>query len=199
MTYNPIGLPQGKYIWDMYPIFSRRPIFHNPFSEFPELPLSLDEWHDVLRYIILFVDNESPYAYERDFDVRSNVCLDAIQPCTDLTIAFIQEKGVEFNKSLFQFFKIVNDHKYKLWWSKINSIREDYEYLSAGVKSESSTEKRLQVKALVEKSISERTTELIKIESELFNDSRMKRIVEEESEESELSGYAEKYAKTIDF
>jgi len=208
MQFNPFVLAKGEMMWEHYTYFTRKAAFHSPQSKTDiGFTISIEEWNEVLRFIVLFIDNQSPYAYEKDFDIRKKLAFEALdlQGKTNI-IHFINDANVFFRKALFEYFKDIKDHDYRLWYTKLFSIFKYQNFLMFESDSETDIEKRMKIELEVNKNLTHLTDEIKKLEVKLFGDTengdfskRIKDVIQEEATEEELSGYPERYAKQIEY
>lgn len=199
MQYNPFNVPSGVFIQDFYSLFQRRAIFHSPQQTSEEIfNLSMSQWDNVLRFIVLFVDIQSPFSSEREFDVRKDLCLSALKIKDPSVIECINSNDVFYSKALFEYFKTINNYKYSLWFTKLTSYFKNTKILLSD-EGETDTEKRIKVELDVNKYLTILNEELITLEADLFKDERIKASIKDKAIEEELSGYAERFAKQIEY
>lgn len=200
MEFNPLRR-SDEYIWDVY---ERLKIRTNLSATEEELTwendedmkkklkaLELKDW--LIRFFILFIDPESPYAKIRDFEQRRDKCRQTIG---ELKGSIPKNVAREINKrgevySLIQseFFKLVHDHDYVMWVS----ICASFEILTDRLRNPDATTDEM---VKITKEINEVRKTLNELEKKLFNDSRILREIADEKQRQQITGYAERYAKT---
>lgn len=200
MEFNPFNVPKGILIQDFYPVFKKRVIYHSPQQTSEDIfTFTSTQWDSIIRFIVLFVDIQSPFYEERDFELRRDLCLRALGIKDDMVIDAINSNNTFYTKALFEYFKAINNYKYSLWFAKRTSYHKNARILLVDLDTENDTEKRIKVEIDVNKYLTILNEELINLEHELFNDERIKAVVQEEATEKELSGYPERFAKQIEY
>lgn len=203
MQFNPFALSKGEMMWERYTAFRRRAIYHNPesvqTSDESVFTLSLKQWNEVLRFVVLFVDKQSPFAYEKDFDIRKKLSIEALDIEDKEIITFINNESGHYRKLLFEFFKEIRDHDYRLWFTKLLSIFKYSNFLMVESDVEKDVEKRIKIELEVNRALTVFTEEMKKLEASLFDNQRIKDTIQEEATEEELSGYPERFAKQIEY
>jgi len=192
LKYNPIVLSNQKRMWIEYPDFAKRPLLCSLPPDSEELSnLELIDLDKMLRFIVLFVDPLSPYASERDFDIRERLCMKALGYGTSSKfykhISDISEYYVEV---LLEYFKMIHNIRYEHWFSTVTSYRQlNRDLLNNAV----TLRDRATAMAIQDKTVKEIET----LEHSLFPDEMTKNILAKKATQG-LSGYAEKYALTLE-
>lgn len=201
MEFNPLRNPK-EYIWDLYERLRIREeltatpdevIKSNDDAEVKKQKaeaLEMKDW--LIRFFILFIDPESPFAKIRDFKVRKTKSKEAIGDAKG-KIPKRVNKEIESCGSVYQliqseFFKLVHDSDYVHWVS----LRSVYETLTDRLRSPNiATDDAM----LIVKQIDTLKENLEHVEKKIFSDSRILRQIADEKQRTQISGYAERYAR----
>lgn len=191
MTFNPLAVPQGKFIWEEYKVLSRRPALSQlPKSEDYQgwLKTDLDQ---LVRFMVVFVDPESPLASETDFDFRKKEAIDSMK-VKGRALEEIESEGLLFHAVLLDIFKLANSYQYESWFSlKMNfhilnrELRKNPEVIDA---------QTMNARRMLAQSQEESLGVLAKIESTLFPSKRIEKLVNQAAMADEIGGYAEEFA-----
>ena len=152
--------------------------------------LEMKDW--LIRFFVLFIDPESPFAKIRDFRVRKDKSKEAIGDAKG-RIPKKVNKEIESCGQIYQliqseFFKLVHDSDYVHWVS----LRTVYETLTDRLRSPTiATDDAM----LIVKQIDMLKENLENVEKKIFSDSRILRQVADEKQRQQITGYAERYAR----
>lgn len=195
IEWNPEPvIKSGGFIWNVYPDpFKRRPVFCIVPQEYD---WDLEDLNQLVIYTILFADPLSPAGNIRDMDTRKKEALKLMNG--KMSDRFYQEEvgpiGKLFSYMLMEYYRMIHATKYQIWISQSMSLS----IMSARLRTPGvmkDNDRRQAAKDML--NISE---DLEKIEMDLFKDKRVaSAIARRASEESDLSGYAEKYALELKF
>lgn len=201
MEFNPLRNPK-EYIWNMYERLKIRDQLTATKEEVVKAAddietkkrkaeaLEMKDW--LIRFFVLFIDPESPFARIRDFKVRRDKSREAIGDVKGKIPKKIM-KEIESCGSIYQliqseFFKLVHDSDYVHWVS----LRSVYETLTDRLRNPNvATDEAV---AIV-KQIDTIKENLENVEKKLFSDSRILRQVADEKQRQQITGYAERYAR----
>jgi len=201
MEFNPLRNPK-EYIWDMYERLRIRDqltatpdelVKSNDDAETKKQKaeaLEMKDW--LIRFFVLFIDPESPFAKIRDFKVRKDKSKEAIGDAKG-RIPKKVNKEIESCGQVYQliqseFFKLVHDSDYVHWVS----LRSIYETLTDRLRNPNIDSDEA---VSIVKQIPSVKDNLEEIEKKLFSDSRILRQVADEKQRNMLTGYAERYAR----
>ena len=216
MELNPFIVPKDVYIQNHYPRFARNPAYHH-IPKVIEKEVTKDEngkkqvkerskcYKDfgareidrILKFVVIFIDTESPYSEERNFDVRSRKCLKALQIKKDSFIhKEIKESGQLYNHLVFEFFKEINAHQYETWFSMKMNLHQMNAYLRSNPIADRNGNLGADINARRQLSskIPEMLGELVDIEYTIFPDNRLQKIINDKSVQDSINGYAEQFA-----
>jgi hypothetical protein len=196
IEYNPMVVDWGDKMWDKYPYLQKFPLLCSVVPEVSDVhsELVVDE---ILRYVILFVDEFSPFRKERDFDFRKQQIFEVIEDFSPAAKDNINKNGDTFQQIMYHYFVISNGVEFETWLSLKMALHEGNEYLRMPQNSSADPEKVMGVKKGIKQTISEDLKRLKEMEKSLFPDKLTKRIIAREQSEKSLSNYAEKYATPI--
>lgn len=205
MQFNPFDLKRNELIWDKYPQLTKRRILCQ--WELPEAKYRPDpRWYDgfkefhaseVIKYVILFIDTDSPLYEERDFDVRKAIALELLE-FTQLSKAKreIEAQTEYLSRVIYNFFILVNNTPYEKWVSLKMNFHQMTRFLRKPL-DESSPVTALRVKNETAREIDVFEKGLLNAEYLLFKDDRLKRMISDQAIDQSIVGYPEKYAKTL--
>jgi hypothetical protein len=186
--------------------FGRTPIFehyrrlgtHKVFSNIPDR-YSKNGWNKfnmstLLKYVIVFIDRDSPLWEERDFAQRTRKALDVLNIKDDSLEYFeIEQEGELFQDFVFEFFKLINSHVYEQWFTTKMQVHTFNKYLRQAPDPKNLI-KSINTKKALAKEIKQFSEDLVKLESNIFDDERLAKLISDKSTQNAIGGYAEKYA-----
>lgn len=149
----------------------------------------------ILRYIILYNSDESPFYKERDFDERHRKCVEAAK--VDLTAEKAITSGHPiYRRALLRWFKLgISSYIFQNWWSRVLDYAENSLYLSASLTTASDPEAMVRQKTLIKKGRDEDMKALLDLEKQLFADPKVQKLVTQAANENSLIGWPEKMAE----
>lgn len=160
-------------------------------DRYPELKRRGFEDDKLLRYCIVMTAPDSPFKDERDFSVKSNLCLDYINISEDEKARIkemVRRDDEVYREYCYELFRFLNQIDYELWYS----IKESLHILSARLRSPLLMKDSDRVRAM--KELSEIAAELKQVEYRLFSEDHMKALIVDEATANSLGGFAEKFA-----
>ena len=104
----------------------------------------------------------------------------------------IKESSSLYRAMVFEYFKMVNDHNYEVWFSLKMNLHILGEKLRNPYGVDDSNRRHLT------KSMGVFRKEIIELEHMIFPDEYTTKIVAEQATKASLSGFAEKYALTLE-
>lgn len=197
MSLNPFAVAKGTFMWEHYDELKRRPGLCRLPPESVGPPY--DEWLDsdldkLIKFLVIFVDPESPLAKEPDYDFRREEAMNivAVKEGTNTHDEIVAE-GPVFQIVMFELFKYVNSYTYESWFSqKMNFHIMSSELRKAPAAFDATT---LNARRQLALSMEELRTDLIKIESTLFPNARIEKMVSDIATEDQVGGYPEEFAE----
>lgn len=72
MEYNPLSIGKGM-MWQKYPFFAKRDLFCTPIEDETEQTLN-----DMLKFVVLAIDSQSPFFKETDFEYKEKKCFEIL-------------------------------------------------------------------------------------------------------------------------
>jgi len=200
MSLNPFDLPAGKMM-DHYKVF-KASVFWNHEDivdeDNPEFTYELIDVDAMIKFIVLFVDSQSPYYDEKNFDLRVNKCMRAFDLDAKGVVGVeVLSNGPLFVKILHEFFKRINSHLYETWFSMKMNLHQMNSYLRKPPipDKNGSVAQDVNARRQLSQVIPELTFELIEMEMQLFPDDRIQKMIAERSSDDGLGGPAEQYAE----
>lgn len=204
MDLNPFEKPT-QYIWDVHDKLKTR-IGLGVSEEEEILPtdsdadvkkktaaLEMKDW--LIRFLILFVDPESPFAKIRDFEHRRGECIKSLGDVKGKiprkVMSEITKRGELYGLIQSEFFKFVHDHDYEMWASLLSAFQTLTDRLRNPKTDTDDVVK-------ITKQIGDVRRELSELERKLFTDTRIMRQVAEEKNNQMITGYAERFAKVFE-
>ena len=201
MSLNPFAVPDGKGM-DHYKMFKNAVFWKRDFAtedaDGEYLKCSLLDINKLISFIVLLIDPESPFADERNFDLRVNKCKRILDIDKEGFVAEeIQREGDMYVSIMFELFKRINNHVYETWFSMKMNLHQFSSYLrkSPIPDRNGSVAQDINARRQLAQIMPELTFELIEIEMQLFPDDRLQRLISERSSDDGLGGPAEQYAE----
>lgn len=206
MTLNPFVVPDGVFMQDFYEVFKRRSVFKtlpqniSKLSEkeresylwnFPDLDM-------FLRYIVIFIDPESPMYNQTDFDYKKKqaLMLLEVEPGSNVHNE-IESEGRYFFLAVFEFFKIVNDLQYEEWFSQKINFHHATDILRQPIPVTDTS--AINARRNLATSLPELRKTLLKLQASLFKDKRTEKMIVNMATEDSVGGYAEEFAEYPDY
>ena len=200
MSLNPFKVPAGKGM-DHYKIFKSKAFWkHDELTNKDGDPFVLDfaEIDMLIKFVVLIVDPQSPYYDERNFDLRLDKCLRALDIDKKSSVGkLIEEDSDVYVKILHEFFKRINSHIYETWFSMKMNLHQMNLYLRRPPVPDrnGNVAQDINARRQLSQVIPELTFELVEMEMQLFPDDRLQKMISERSSDDGLGGPAEQYAE----
>lgn len=213
MQFNPFSLEDGQLLWQKYKDlksareFSVIPMVRDEEEEAPDLPFfkhqdwSMLELNELLKYVIILIDTESPLFDETNFDTRKSYAMRLLEDTMadyHRVIEEIEQEGELYELTIFRFFKLINDHDYEDWYSLKTQAHIFRKELRSAVREDKygSIEKNLDARNKISKSMLELSMQIKQLELRIFPDNdRLKKVITTQSMADSIGGYPEKHAK----
>lgn len=196
MTYNPFDVQEGQFIWERYPVFGRRQILSTLPDHDGYKSWSLIDLDKLVRVMVLFVDPESPLAGETDFDFRKKESIRLVKP-TAKVVKEIEEEGPIFQAVVYELFKLANSYQYEAWWSmKMNFHIMNREMRRPPKTFDAST---LNARRMLSAGMDEQLLAIAKMESALFSDKRIEKLINDAAMADDIGGWVEEFAEDAEW
>lgn len=197
MTLNPFGTPDGQM--SHYREFQRKVYWEKPDSEEYDQYIKKD-FNTLIKYVVLLIDPESPFADEKDLGIRMMKVMRVLQigeHVRDHLYKEITTFGDVVNKMIFQFFKRINSHLYETWFSMKTNIHHMNEYLRKPLIAgkDGTVAADINARRQLSATITELMYDLIELEYQIFPDQRLQKIISERADDDGLGGFAEEFAQ----
>lgn len=206
LEFNPLKLKDGELMQDKYDYFKRREVFCTPLSkmdieEGDKASVKDDDktLSDLLKFVVLFLDTDSPYWKETVFDERVIQCLKwAKIKKSDRAYYHISTESIWYQEIVTKYFEFVADSEMEEWISKTISLRSLNQFLRGGV-NQDDAEKSTKAHIDLQKNIGLLRESLDKLQAKIFpkNKRLQKKIMQYAAEKDINVGYAEKMALTL--
>ena len=145
----------------------------------------------LLRFCILMISSDSPFADERDFELKCKYALEHLRLSTPerKRISLMAEKDAPlYREYIYELFRLLNDVDYEAWFS----LKTSFHILSARLRSVSAMLDSDRQRAM--KDFSDLARELKQLEYRLFKEDHMRDAIIDEATARSLGGYAEMFA-----
>jgi len=150
----------------------------------------------LLRFCILYFDEESPFYKNRDLDDRKNKCYEAAK--ADLEVRNeVEGNGSRFVQIALRWFKLHNTYVFEEWISRKMDFHENNSYLSMSLASFGDMEKAIQRKTEIKKNLETDRAALLNLENSLFKDEKSRQLLTKAVNEANLGSYAERNARNF--
>lgn len=188
MKHNPFACKPGERIWNRYPDLRQQvALCQVPDITTPEginvLQPEEDDLDMLVRYVILIVDRHgNPLADIKDFEYRSKLVCDMIglKKGSDTVWHFIETDHWWFRDVMFEYFRLLNDDEYQLWFSMKMSFANNMKLLRETF-GPATDEKYFLSLQKIKASSPDDLKKIREIEMRLFNDDRTREIVTKEA------------------
>jgi len=201
MEFNPFDTFGDTYIFKHYKRLGQVPVFSVVTPEMKALKWKGRNLSNLLGFVIIFIDTQSPMFDERDFDKRKEESRKVMKIDKDsVEWAAIEEENELFSEVVFEFFKLIHDADYEQWFTYKMQIHDFNKFLRKALTSDP---KRVAVelnarKALM-KELGNMKEHMQELEADIFDDIRLLQMISKKSTQNSVGSYAEKYAKLPEF
>lgn len=194
MTYNPVVCGQHTFMWVKYPYFQKKPIFCQPKEGFDKQDLN-----DMLKFVVLFVDRQSPIYNETDSAERQKLAMKwgMIEKNGSRAYNLIVNEDEYYREVLYEYFKSINNYMFEMWYSQ--KIQYHNLCKAARMPFEQLIETSFNSLKALQTAMDDSLKMLAKTEEKLFNDLRIRDMVGEEQDKVYVEAYAEQYAIDLNF
>ena len=202
MRYNPFAFTMDTMIWDYYPDFKVRSYLgggeFGPSSFAKMGIIDHKRWKAkmsslVIRFVILFIDTESPFFKERDLERRKAAVLDLLNIKEgSLVYKNIMEESSYYQSVVHAYFVLLNNIDYEHWFT----VKKNYHNFTKHMRNDSGNLSGNE-KINLTKQIESFRMDVIIAEDRIYNDPKLKEIINRKATEESIFGYPEKYAHKI--
>lgn len=185
MKHNPFACKPGEKIWQRYPDLRQQvalcqvPDITNG-DGIDVLQPEEEDLDMLVRYVILMVDrHNNPLSDIKDFDYRSKLVCDLIglKKTSKSVWLFIEQDHYFFRDVMFEYFRLLNDKTYELWYS----LSMAYSINMATLRGKVDANADVGDKQKIKNSAMADLKQIQDIEIRLFNDERTREIVTKEA------------------
>ena len=196
LEFNPIVLEKGELIYERYDDLALNPTY----CELSEEDFALGYTHELLSqlvsFVILYIDDQSPYYRELDIDKRINYCMkDLGIKKGSLVYEQVESHSPRFSDVLYEYFVWINNIPFESWLSLKTQIHHQYKYLRAPYSAGEDIDLEADRKSKVQERLVRLETTLMEKQAKLFPNERIQRQISRENTKKSLTGYAERYAQ----
>lgn len=188
MKHNPFACKPGERIWHRYPDLKQQvalcqvPNITNG-EGINVLQPEEDDLDMLVKYVILMVERHgNPLANVKDFEYRSKLVCDLIglKRSANGVWYFIEADHYWFRDVMFEYFRLLNDDEYQLWFSMKTSFSNNMKLLRESF-GPSTDEKYFLSLQKIKASSPDDLRKIKEVEMRLFNDERTREIVTKEA------------------
>jgi len=188
MKHNPFACKPGERMWNKYTDLRQQ----MALCKVPDITIGEgvdvlqpedDDLDMLVRYVILMVDRYSnPLANVNDFEYRSKLVCDLIglKKGAKSVWYFIEADHWWFRDVMFEYFRLLNDDEYQLWFSMKTSFSNNMKLLRENF-GPATDEKYFLSLQKIKASSPDDLKKIKEIEMRLFNDERTREIVTKEA------------------
>lgn len=219
MAYNPLKTPKGKFFINEHKAFNpqrNKDVFgllieseksaSNKYEK--EFLVSLELLDKLMIFVVLFLDDKSPFYEETDFDERKNSVmlylkytsgakgkdLDAYKLIKDYKSPVLEELTIFYFKKLF-------NYDFERWFSLKVLFHNNTQYLRSDFQPNTNGDVRAdaQSKMAIAKDIDALQSQLEELELKIFKDDKLKAKLLEKAMDDSYAGEVEKRAENNPF
>jgi len=190
MEYNPLSIGKGM-MWQKYPFFAKRDLFCTPIEDETEQTLN-----DMLKFVVLAIDSQSPFFKETDFEYKEKKCFEILH-IKEGSDAYKHIKGESdwFQSLVTQYFAHLDNMLFEQWYTAKVRFRQANAYLRTPTDILGDVEKQEKTKEDLTSKMSQRRKEIQKLENELFPNKRLQEKITQYADNEKLTGFAEMFAQ----
>lgn len=151
---------------------------------------------NLLRFAILYFDENSPFYKNSDLEDKKNKCYEALKSDMETRKA-VESMSKEYKAVALRWFKLHHSYTFELWWARKLDFHQNSQYLATDLSSllkEEDVARAIQRKELIKKNMDSDMSALLGLENTLFNNEKTKKLITKAVNEASLSGYAEAYS-----
>jgi hypothetical protein len=201
MDFNPFGVFGETPVQKHYKRLSRIQAFSHIPEDYGALGWKQKDLSKLLSFIIIFVDTQSPFHTYRDFDKRKKEAKKVLKiQHGDIVSDEIEEEGHMFRELLFEYFRLINDHLYEEWFSLKQQVHTFNKLMRTALTTDMDRlPTELNARKNLTKEVKNFNRDLMKLESQIFNDDRLAQLINEEVVQNSIGGFPEKFAVEPDW
>ncbi len=197
MEFNPFKGKKDDLIWDMYPRLNKNPYFQKIKADLGEKIAS-----DLMRFVIIYLDYESPLSAEKDMDLRKDEAMKMVGiNSKHEAYKWIHktDEHIVVRNLIREYIKYIASYDYRNWLALLTNQQYNLEYLmSVPTFSVKTSENDMAIRARIRKEVEECAQQLMQLEAKLFPAPRIEKMIKEMLMDDSFAGYAEKYASEED-
>lgn len=196
MEFSPFAPFGDTPIWEHYSRLGKIRAFSFIPEEYEQLGWKKQNLSKLLGFVILFIDVQSPFFENRDYDLRKAEAIKAMKITDKEELREINEEGEIFQELIHEYFRLINNHIYEQWFTYKSQIHTFNGYLRKPLKADSdkiATE--VNARRALLKETEGFTEKLQSLEAVLFNDERIAKLINEKAVQNSVGGYAERFAQ----
>lgn len=189
MEHNPLSIGKAM-MWAKYPFFSKRDLFCTPIEGETEATLN-----DILRFVVLTIDSQSPFFRETDFEYKEKKCFELLG-IKENSEAYNHIKGESdwFQSLVTQYFAHLDNMLFEQWYTAKVRFRQANAYLRTPTDIMGDVEKQEKTKEDLTAKMSQRRKDIQKLENELFPTKRLQEKITQYADNDKKTGFAEMFA-----
>jgi len=201
MEFNPYGVFGDTLIYNHYKRLKQVPAFSKLSKFHKELGWRGKNLSNLLGFVIVFIDTQSPLFGERDFVKRKAGAVKAMHIDKEsLEWESIEQEDDLFSDMIFEYFKMIHDADYEQWFSFKMQIHDFNKFLRKALTDDPkriTTE--LNARKALMKEIKNMKEEMQELQASIFDDARLLQMMSKKAVQNSIGGYAEKHAKLPTF
>jgi len=165
-------------------------------AEYKEAGWKKNNIDRMLRFVVVFIDPQSPLFEERDFMKRRKLAKKVIGiKKDDVENAEIEDEAEVFQELTYEYFRLIHATNYEQWFTYKMQIADFNKYLRTPIeKSAQKVAQEVNARKSLMQQIGSFTEEMQKLENVIFNDDRLAKMINEKAVQNSIGGYAERFA-----
>jgi hypothetical protein len=196
MEFNPFAPFGDTPMVEHYPRLEKVKAFSFIPEEYEELGWDKFNLSTFLKFIIVFIDDQSPLFEERNFEKRKAEARKIVGIKQDsLEYEELHSEGMMFRELIYEYFRLIHSIEYEQWFSYTMQIHAFNKYLRRPLTSNpDKLSADVNSRNNLMKQIDTFTEKLQSLEAVIFNDDRLIKIINEKAVQNSIGGYAERFA-----
>ena len=196
LEFNPMSLEKDELIWEKYPDLAINPSFSQLSEEDYTIGYTFEDLSQVVSFVILYVDQDSPFYKELDIDRRIKGCCKVLNiKRGSLVYEQIENHSPKFSDVMHQYFVWVNNIPFEGYISLKTTMHELYKYLRTPLSKIDGVDLEADRRSKVQQRLLDLKKELMEVQSKLFPSKRIQNQIIRENTKKELTAYAERHAR----
>lgn len=204
MEFNPFAVPKGKHIWDHYVKFLRRKALcsvpREIFKQIGEKAPSDTELEQLVRLVILFCSEQSPFYNETEYMERLFACSAALGiGDNERVFKMVADGHWWVGDVMSAYFQLENNDVFQSWMALKISAHNQRKYLTMPFSDSPDPDKMMASQQKLASSLLQGHETMANLEARLFPDSKTARTVKESVMADAIGGWAEAFAEDFNF